>query len=137
MFRSNDLFALLPILVDILNYALGVLRFDYSALRAASINRIAYSIASHALSLSLVYEPLFSPSSHHSSASSPSPLVLAAAAASEINASADTAAIVCWVFDSRVNEFNPERSRRYRSIRENLGIVAAKGAGKGGGVSDR
>lgn len=94
--------------VDTLNYALGALR-SIALLRAASINRIAPSIASHAHPR--VYEPLFSPSHHHPAPRSPSPSSTSPVASSEINASADTAVIVCWVFDSRVNEFNPERSR--------------------------
>lgn len=110
MFRSNKLLAFLLILVDTFNYALGAL-CSITSLRATSINKIVPSIASHARSFTSHF------SRHHYC---PSPLSTSPLASSEINASADTAAIVCWVFDSRVNEFNPERSRRYRSIRENL-----------------
>jgi len=42
--------------------------------------------------------------------------------------------IVCWVFDSRVNEFNPERSRRYRSIRENRDSSPPRGSVSVGAV---
>lgn len=104
-------------LVDTFNYALGAF-CSITSLRATSINKIVPSIASHA-------RP-----SHFSRHYCPSPLSTSPPASSEINASADTAAIVCWVFDSRVNEFNPERSRRYRSIRENLDSCKQRG-GKG------
>lgn len=105
------------ILVDTFNYALGALR-SITSLCTTSINKIVPSIASHA-------RPFTSHFSRHHYC--PSPLSTSPPASSEINASADTAAIVCWVFDSRVNEFNPERSRRYRSIRENLDSYCEEG----------
>lgn len=119
MYRLNELLAFLLILVDTLNYALGTL-CSITPLHAASINKIVPSIASHA-------RPFTSHFSRHHYR--PSPLSTSSPASSEINASADTAAIVCWVFDSRVNEFNPERSRRYRSIRENLDSCCEEGKG--------
>jgi len=117
IFRSSKLLAFFLILVDTFNYALGALR-SITSLCTTSINKIVPSIASHA-------RPFTSHFSRHHYC--PSPLSTSPPASSEINASADTATIVCWVFDSRVNEFNPERSRRYRSIRENLDSYCEEG----------